>query len=124
MFNNGSCSKWHTERKNLKVGDICILRDEKAYRGDWRLAVVKEVYPDTKNCVRNVEIMVKPNQPKQEEGKESVPYKPVKPNYLKRHVSNLILLIPIDERNEIDEANTNSKNAEENSRSFPLSGGV
>ena len=26
--------KWHVDRKNLVVGDICLLKDQNAYRGE------------------------------------------------------------------------------------------
>ena len=30
-------------------------------------------------------------------------YKPVKPNYLKRHVSNLIVIVPVEDQEDFDE---------------------
>ena len=84
-------AKWHTARRNVRLGDICLLQDADAFRADWKLCVVNETYPDAKGNVRNVEVKVMPKQ----DGSSS--YKPGQPNYLKRHVNHLILLVPVDE---------------------------
>ena len=84
--------KWHVDRRNVKVGDVCLLKDSNAYRGEWRLCEVASVSPDDNGRVRNVRVMVKPRQG------SSPQYVPVKPIYLNRHVSNLVLLIPAEDR--------------------------
>ena len=30
------CPKWHTERRNLKVGDVVLIQDDNALRGKWK----------------------------------------------------------------------------------------
>ena len=55
-------SKWHTDKRNIRIKDICLLRDSNMVRGDWRLCEVVEVFPDAKKCVRNVEVVVKAKQ--------------------------------------------------------------
>ena len=82
--------KWHTQKRNMKVGDVCLLEDSNEMRGEWRLARVNEVYPDSSGVVRNVEVCVKPKP----DGK--LPYRSRKPNYLKRHVSKLIVIEPAE----------------------------
>ena len=84
--------KWHVDRRNVRVGDVCLLKDSNAYRGEWRLCEVASVSPDDRGKVRNVRVMVKPRQG------GSPQYIPVKPIYLNRHVSNLVLLIPAEDR--------------------------
>ena len=84
-------AKWHTAKRNVRQGDICLLQEADAFRADWKLCVVNEVYPDAKGNVRNVEVKVMPKQ----DGTSS--YKPGQPNYLKRHVNHLILLVPVDD---------------------------
>ena len=54
--------KWHTEKRNVMVNDVCLLKDSNAFRGEWRLCRVSEVYPDDHDRVRNVQIMVKARQ--------------------------------------------------------------
>ena len=83
--------KWHTARRNLQKGDICVLRDTDSMRGEWRLVVVTSTFPDEHGRVRNVEVRAHAKQ----DG--SLLYKPGTPSYLKRHVSNLVLLVPVDE---------------------------
>ena len=56
------------------------------------MAKVVEVYPDKFGIVRNVQVLVKPNQ----DG--SIQYKPAKGSELKRHVSKLLVLVPAEEQ--------------------------
>ena len=82
--------KWHVETRNMRIGDICILSDKNALRGEWRLAKVADIYPDAKGRVRNVEVMVCST-----DGKPK--YKPKCPQLLKRHVSNLMVIVPVED---------------------------
>ena len=84
--------KWHADRRNIMVGDICLLKDSNVYRGEWRLCEVAQVFPDDDGKVRNVQVMIKPKQ------SGTGPYISTKPIYLSRHVNNLIVLVPADER--------------------------
>ena len=85
--------KWHVKERNLVCGDVCMLRDSNAMRGEWRMCLVKDVFPDNDGVVRNVVVTVPP------------PSLDGSPNYngglamidLKRHVSNLIVIVPQDE---------------------------
>ena len=88
--------KWHVDKRNLCVGDVCVMRDSNPLRGEWRLARVSCCYPDRLGRVRNVELLVKPRQGD---------YVGCAPLYLKRHVQNLILLVPCDENNEWEDNN-------------------
>ena len=83
--------KWHTERRNVAVDDICVLRDSNALRGEWRLCKVTKVFPDTYGKVRNVQVMVKPKQ------SGVGPFVSSNPIYLVRHVCNLIVIVPVEE---------------------------
>ena len=51
--------KWHTERCNLCPGDVVIMADSNMPREDYRLAVVKEVFPGEDRKVRRVTIQYK-----------------------------------------------------------------
>ena len=83
--------KWHYPRRNLQVGDVCVMQDSNAVRGDFRLCRVSQVYPDSKGIVRNVEVTVAAKQ----DG--SKVYKPLALWKLKRHVNNLIVIDAADE---------------------------
>ena len=85
--------RWHVEKRNLVKGDICVIKDSNLMRGEWRLAKVTCTYPDRNNRVRNVELLVKPKQG------GSPDYVPTPPIYVKRHVSNVVLLVPATEDN-------------------------
>ena len=85
--------KWHVRQRNLMVDDVCLLKDQDAFRSEWKLARVVEVYPDRFGNVRNVEVLVKPA----EDG--SIIYKPSGGQLIKRHVSNLLLLVPVEDQN-------------------------
>ena len=74
---------------------MCLLKDSNAYRGEWRMCVVNSVSPDDSGRVQNVEVLVKPRQGR------SRNYFPSKPIYLKRHVSNLVLLLPAEDRDNL-----------------------
>ena len=91
--------KWHVDKRNLRVGDVCVMRDSNPLRGEWQLARVSCCYPDRLGRVRNVELLVKPRQG------ASGDYVGCAPLYLKRHVQNLILLVPCDENNECEDNN-------------------
>ena len=89
--------KWHFVKRNLMVGDICLLKDSNVFRSEWRLCEVSNVSPDGQGLVRNVQIRVKAGQG------GSRKYVPTSPIYLNRHVSNLLVLVPADERHELGE---------------------
>ena len=86
--------KWHTARRNVQVGDVCFMQDSNQLRGEWRLVLVTSTFPDEHGVVRNVEVKVVPRQ----DG--SPVYKPTTANYLKRHVSNLVILVPKEDKEE------------------------
>ena len=89
-------SKWHHEKRNLQVGDVCLLRDSNAVRGEWRLCRVNEVMPGNDGNVRNVKVMVPPPSLRLMKGAEYPTNLAM--NILSRHVNNLIVIAPIEER--------------------------
>ena len=76
------CPKWHTERRNLKVGDIVLMQDENAFRGKWKKALVVEVQPSADGHVRHVTLQYRTANNIQIR--------------VDRPVQRLILLIPVD----------------------------
>ena len=83
--------KWHHAKRNLQIGDICNLRDSNSLRGEWKLCKVIGVHPDRNGVVRNVDVEV----PAKYDGLKEYGYQ--KPSVLTRHVSNLVVLLPVDE---------------------------
>ena len=76
------CPKWHTARRNLKVGDVVLMQDDNALRGKWKKALVIDATRSADGKVRHVmlqyrtpgNILVKVDRP----------------------IQRLILLVPID----------------------------
>lgn len=48
--------KWLRPQRNLRVGDLVLMVDENSSRGNWPLAIITEVYPDSKGLVRHAEV--------------------------------------------------------------------
>ena len=75
--------KWHTERRNVQVGDVVLVQDSNTVRGHWKMALVTGVVPSEDGKVRRVKLMyrVEATNSKQE---------------VERAVQRLIVLVPKD----------------------------
>lgn len=77
--------KWHVQKRNLRIGDIVLIRDTNAVRGQWQLGQVKKVYPSTlDNLIRKVEVRYKVPSNK-------------KCSTVIRAVQSLVVLLPVDD---------------------------
>ena len=94
--------KWHFTERNMKVGDVCVVQDANQLRGEFRRCRVSNVYPDRQGKVRNVEVLAASKQ----DGSPS--YHPQALSRLRRHVRNLILLLPVDQDSEDSQGDTNT----------------
>lgn len=56
VHNIMSRQKWHSPKRNLKIGDVVLDIDELAPRGEWRLARVLETVTGKDGLVRRVKI--------------------------------------------------------------------
>ena len=83
------------------------MEDSNAFRCERRLCEVSKIFPDDNGCVRNVQVKVKAIQG------GSVKYVPTKPIYINRHVSNLLVLVPAGERQELGELQHGPKASDE-----------
>ena len=83
--------RWHTETRDMKVGDVVIIRDSKAPRGQWKFALVHSVLPSKDGKVRDVELKYKNLRP-------GVSYTGAPDIVVKRSVHNLVLLLPVEEQ--------------------------
>ena len=97
--------KWHVEKRNVKVGDVVVVRDSNTLRGEWRLARVTTCYPDRFNKVRNIELMVKSKQGGLGH------YTSTPPVHIKRHVNNVVVIVPVEEQDLQSEENTCNQQA-------------
>ena len=84
--------KWHTDKRNVCVSDIVSIKDSKMLQGNWRLGQVEYVYPDSYGQVRNVKILVKLEQ------RGPGDYIPSPPQYLKRHVASIMVILPVKDQ--------------------------
>lgn len=50
--------KWTLERRNSRVRDIVVVRDEGLTRDNWPLGKVVEIFPSDDGLVRNVRVLV------------------------------------------------------------------
>ena len=88
--------KWHVEQRNVKIGDIVMIQDSDAFRGNYRMGVVKETYPSNDGKVRSVRVGYKHNSPGAE-------YTGTKFTYIDRPVRKLIVIVPVDEPSPTEE---------------------
>ena len=51
--------KWKKEKENLRLGDVVLIVDENAVRGNWPLGRVIELCPDKHGLVRSVKVKTK-----------------------------------------------------------------
>lgn len=52
-------SKWLQEKKNLKIGDIVLVVDPNAPRGNWNLGKITNVKVSGDGLVRSAELFCK-----------------------------------------------------------------
>ena len=84
--------KWHQEDRNVKIGDVCVVKDSNAFRGEWRMSRVVDTFPDDHQRVRNVKLVSPP--PGLNGSRE---YKGVALAELDRHVKNVVVIVPKEE---------------------------
>ena len=84
--------KWHTERRNLKEGDIVLFQDSNLVRGNWKLGRVSQVFPSQDGKVRKVEVRYKNPQP----GEPTNEYRGKNFATLQRPVQRLVVILPVD----------------------------
>jgi hypothetical protein len=82
-----SRQKWHKEEVNVKKGDIVILKDDNAVRGDWRLGRVVDTIVDEDKLVRRVKLLMA-DSALSASGKRLT-----KPTVLERPIHKLTLLL-------------------------------
>ena len=89
--------KWHTEKRNAKIGDIVIVQDSKQIRGNWRLARVSDVFPSEDGRVRKVELQYKNEKPGEAVSKYAgSPY-----TKIERPVQRIVVIVLVDEEKDV-----------------------
>ncbi|XP_028261477.1 uncharacterized protein LOC114435739 [Parambassis ranga] len=82
--------KWHKTRRNARVNDIVIVRDDTAPRNEWKMAKVTKVYPDKDGCVRKLQLLIS-DSALDNQGK-----KVTRPLYLERPIHKTVTLLEAD----------------------------
>ena len=85
--------KWHTSSRNLETGDVVLVEDSNALRGEWKMARVTEAFKSLDGKVRRVKLFYRSKGTGS--GQE-----------IERAVQNLILLVPIQDK---DAGDTNPR---------------
>lgn len=87
LFNISTRQKWHLPRRNLRVNDIVIIKDDNLLRNHWKLGRVVESFPDKDGLVRRVKVQVGERKP---QGKHD---SPSKPSVIERPIQKLVVLL-------------------------------
>lgn len=53
--------KWHQTQRNVRVGDVILMREKDTHRNEWPLGIVTKVFPGQDDLVRKVEVKVNRN---------------------------------------------------------------
>ena len=102
---NDKAAKNHT---NLEVGDMCLaFYDNKVSKGDYRMCLVKEVFPDDQGIIRDVNVLIAPRQKN-----ALLPYKSKKLKELQISVQRLVLLLTLSPEDE-DQTSVQDGSAED-----------
>lgn len=80
--------KWLHPRRDFKIGDIVLVKDENLPRCEWHLARVHKTYPSDDGHVRRVQIAVG-NKNLDKKGRRLQPS-----SFLERPIQKLVLLLP------------------------------
>ena len=88
--------KWHTERRNLRKGDVVLVQDSNAVRGKWKMALVKEPLLSGDSKVRRAKLTYRTVEGGEQE--------------VERAVQRLILLVPVDDASVVAECSVNEVN--------------
>ena len=75
--------KWHTERRNVKVGDVVMVEDINAVRGEWKVALVVKARESTDGKIRRVTVSYRTVAGSRQE--------------IERAVQRIIVLVPVEE---------------------------
>ena len=84
-------AKWHTDKRNLKIGDIVLVKDSNIVRGQWKLAQVCEIITSRDGKIRDVSVRYKNQGPGAE-------YKGAQDTVIRRSAHRLVLLLPVEEQ--------------------------
>jgi hypothetical protein len=89
-------SKWHVGSRNLQPGDVVLVLNDSKVKAQYKLARVKETFPDDKGVVRKVLVSYK----NYKVGERLVSYTGAADTDILRPVQRLSLIVPVGEEEE------------------------
>ncbi len=84
-MNISTRQKWHTTRRNLKVDDLVIIKEDTP-RNQWHLGRVVETKKESDGLVRRVKVLVGERTSVKQD-------RPTKPLIIERPIQKLVLLL-------------------------------
>ncbi|CAG2239411.1 unnamed protein product [Mytilus edulis] len=51
-------TKWQTDRRNLQVGDLILMKDQDTPRNSWPVGLVDRIFPSSDGKIRKVEVAI------------------------------------------------------------------
>ncbi len=85
LMNISTRQKWHTTRRNLKVDDLVIIKEDTP-RNQWHLGRVVETKKESDGLVRRVKVLVGERTSVKQD-------RPTKPRIIERPIQKLVLLL-------------------------------
>ena len=76
--------KWHVEKRQVCVGDIVMVKDVNAIRGNWQIGQVEKIYCGYDQIRRKIDIRYK------------IPINK-RCSIMRRAVQSIVILLPIEE---------------------------
>ena len=89
-----SCQKWHSQRRDLRVGDVVLIQDSNLVRGDWRLGLVTQVHKGRDGKVRKADVRCRVAGLSGAAAHQSTE----RMIEVTRSVHRLVLLVPVEDR--------------------------
>ncbi len=90
-------SKWCDQQRNLACGDIVLVKDSDVSRNDWPMGKIAEAISSEDGRVRKVKVML---------------YKDERQKIVHRPISEIVLLLPTERQNDLDDKDSVSLSEE------------
>ena len=89
--------KWHTSKRNVKMGDVVLIQDANLVRGEWRMGIVSKAEPSSEDgFVRNCSVKYKKSLPGSRFAHSFTT--------VESSVQRLVVLVPVDEYNDEEDS--------------------
>ena len=85
--------KWHVQRRNVEKGDVVLIQDGNAVRGEWKLGILTKTFPSDDGKVRRIEVSYKNFRP----GLKLDTYNETNYTSVEKAVQRLIVLVAVAE---------------------------